>query len=95
MRSHICTTHARALSGPCAGSSLASLADSDLDVVEAHLEEQSEAFAREKRTALASRAEALLEELESSAPPSFRKRNEVDVPPQKSPSLPRGASIVI
>ena len=59
------------------------------------LEEQAEAAARERRSALAQRAEALLEELEASAPAAFKRRGASVDPPSKSPFLPSGATIVI
>eukprot|EP00966_Prymnesium_polylepis_P315863 7297934-Prymnesium_polylepis.1 len=45
---------------------------------------------------MAVRAEALLEELETAAPPLFRRRGEKGVvSPTKSPFLPLGADIVV
>ncbi|KAL3896415.1 MAG: hypothetical protein SGPRY_013278, partial [Prymnesium sp.] len=77
-------------------SSLGQQIDLDFEIVGINLEEQSEAYARESRRALAARAEALLEELEAAAPPTFRQRRaQGAVPTQKSPFLSLGATVVV
>ena len=71
-----------------------SLGDSiatDLDIVEAHLDEQSTAFAADQRAAMAAKAEVLLNELQRNMP----RRPKSDVPRQKTSYLTRGARIVV
>ena len=68
---------------------------SDMEITGMMLEEQSTAFAAERRAEMTERAETLLEELESMAPASFRNRGEDDAPPEKSPFLPIGAEIAV
>lgn len=67
----------------------------DMELTEMMLDEQSTAFAAERRTAMTERAETLLEELESMAPASFRNREEDATPPEKSPFLPIGAEVAV
>lgn len=71
--------------------------DDRFELVELNLEEQAGAMAREKRAALASRAEALLEELEASAPSRewLKELDAEDVGRYKSPHLPLGARVVV
>ena len=69
--------------------------DLSLDLVEAHLDEQSSALATEQRQGLATRAEALLSELEAAAPLSFRNRAAGAVPTCKSPFLPSSARVIV
>ncbi|EOD12709.1 hypothetical protein EMIHUDRAFT_123015 [Emiliania huxleyi CCMP1516] len=47
----------------------------DYQLLALNIEEQSAAFGREKRNAMADRAATLLSELEAAAPASFRNRN--------------------
>lgn len=67
----------------------------DFDMLQLHLQDQSEAYARDKQKDMAQRAESLLSALEEAAPPSFRNRNALAIPPQKSPLLPRGAKVFV
>jgi hypothetical protein len=68
----------------------------DIDVAEQAFGEQADATAHEQRSEMAARAEELLEELEASAPAAFKNRaSSSKPPPRKSPSLPRGARVVV
>ena len=67
----------------------------EIDEVEDELKARADDTAERRRTALEARAEELLSELEAAAPASFKNRGAETVPPQKSPFLPRGASVVV